>query len=562
MIFEPIKPYVIWILLVIFLGPFALSMWRGTTDIDAQVAMIEAMDQLNQARMVTWEYPETEWGKALQALPQSQNQLTELYAVEPNILGVTFKDDILINDTLSGTQIEMLLDENTQQWICRPGQSAPPRHYLPANCGGNTHNLWRDFPLLIGICLLIIVIRFVVTYFVNDPVLRRLREDATSIKFLPLGSLPKIDSVLKLTRQLTSRLTDAQVKPYAWQQAVRFSGQKIDLRLSILARRFKLESNKKVVTEQVQGVLYHWEFSDDSALVLDRCQVFYPLKHCQGQALVDTLSRLSQTNTILIIIQPDEVDNQSLQDIVSDRKNVFVAPRTEELTAILLEPEPEPVLNRILARQLMLTRISPYQTRGGLTRTSRFFGREQELAKVLDRELSNYLVIGGRQLGKTSLLKELERRYSHRQDIQTYYLSLRDHRLTVRLAMIAEMDPDSSLSEVMSALSQRELGRKVLVMVDEADLFMRFEREHQYPTLQEIRSLSDEGLGYFIFAGFWDIYESAMYDYQSPIRNFGETIRIGALGYSACREMVVQPISQLGLSFASDDLIEDIVRAG
>jgi len=559
-IFKPVKPYLIWILLIILLGPSVLLTLRGTSNLDAQVAIAEAFDQLNHARMYLSEQYmfSGKWPEALDEV-QYNNPVTELYIVKPDVLGLVFKDDLLIRDTLGGTRIEMVFNQNTERWACRPGKPSPPKQFLPINCGGRTQGWWGDLPLLIVICMAIVFGRFFVTHVLNNPGLKQIRKDPAAIKSLPLASLGRLHIILKLTRRLTATLVSAKVNRHVWQQAVRFSQQSPDQQIRILAQRFKADS-QKITGEQAQGVVYNWTIADDSILMLNRCKVFYPAAHCQGQLLWDTLSKLSQGSAGLLVIVLDEAENQSLQDLAGDRKNPIVVPGTEELTTMLLAFEPEPSLNRVLARQLTLARISPYQTRGGLTRASRFFGRERELAKILDRDLNNYLLIGGRQLGKTSLLKELERRYQHQPDIRTYYLSLRDHRLTARLAMVAEMEATSSLSEIMLALSRNQQGQRLLIMVDEADLFMRFERDHDYPTLQEIRSISDEGLGYFIFAGFWDLYESALYDYQSPIRNFGETIRIGALDYNACREMVVRPISLLGLSFVSEELVDEIIR--
>jgi hypothetical protein len=79
-------------------------------------------------------------------------------------------------------------------------------------------------------------------------------------------------------------------------------------------------------------------------------------------------------------------------------------------TEWLIGGEALQVLLRLLAAQLRITRISPYQTRGGVTREGAFFGRAQLLARVINREPANYLVVGGRQLGKSSLLKAVQRR--------------------------------------------------------------------------------------------------------------------------------------------------------
>jgi len=62
-----------------------------------------------------------------------------------------------------------------------------------------------------------------------------------------------------------------------------------------------------------------------------------------------------------------------------------------------------------------------------------------------------------------------------------------------------------------------------------------------------------------ILAGFWSLYRSASFDYQSPLKNFAETISIGALEPDACRDLVTRPMAALNLSYASEALVERIL---
>src|SRR5690606_9277322 len=53
----------------------------------------------------------------------------------------------------------------------------------------------------------------------------------------------------------------------------------------------------------------------------------------------------------------------------------------------------------------------------------------------------------------------------------------------------------------------------------------------------------------------------AVLDYQSPLRNFGEVLTIGALEPQACRDLATQPLKQMRLRFASDEVVERLVVA-
>lgn len=98
-----------------------------------------------------------------------------------------------------------------------------------------------------------------------------------------------------------------------------------------------------------------------------------------------------------------------------------------------------------------------------------------------------------------------------------------------------------------------------MLRLDEADTFVAEDAARGYACLNGFRSLSDEGRCHFILAGFWSLYRSAGFDYQSPIKNFADTIQIGALEPEACRELVTNPMAALGLTYADAGMVERIL---
>ncbi len=568
-------PYLVWTLIVVVLGPPLL--WFVRTNLvfnaesmiktaDATATVYLAFQQLSSARMMIEESAviEQPWPDEIDEWDHQPE--TRLYTRQPDVVGVEFLEHKTVDESLVGTRIEYQRSAQGR-WRCMAGEPPPPQQLLPVNCGGRpadmTHLLDKvkqDRWWLLAFLLTVLVCRYLITQVFYNSALKALKDNPEGLAMQPLGALAKISSGLKLRRQLDSRLRKAGIGQQRWQQAVSFATQSANVQCRTLARRLGATISS-VDQGRAQGKMFSWTFNPDSPVMLNRCRVFIPSPTCREQALRDVLSELANDHEVLIVIQVSDEDNRELQLLANDKVNALIMPDPKELSAILLKTQPEITFIRTLARQLPLSRISPYQTRGGLTRAARFFGRERELTRILHRDLCNTLLIGGRQLGKTSLLKELERRYSQDDTVQTCYLSLRDHRLRPRLAGFAELDSETGLTEVITTLSHRAVGRRLIIMVDEADLFIRHEREHDYPCLNEVRSLSDEGIAHFMFAGFWDLYESAIHDYQSPVRNFGETIHVGALDYAACHDMIVKPTASLGLCFEDNDLVDEIIRS-
>jgi hypothetical protein len=133
--------------------------------------------------------------------------------------------------------------------------------------------------------------------------------------------------------------------------------------------------------------------------------------------------------------------------------------------------------------------------------------------------------------------------------------------LAVVLAAKLSLAPGSGIDAVLQHLHQPHDSGHRLILIDEADLWLEREQADGYPTLHAFRNLSEQGLAYFVFAGFWSLYFAASQDYQSPLKNFGASHVIGALEPAACREMVTKPMAALNIRFEDDALIEQLIAA-
>ena len=175
---------------------------------------------------------------------------------------------------------------------------------------------------------------------------------------------------------------------------------------------------------------------------------------------------------------------------------------------------------------------------------------------------SNYLLIAGRQLGKSSLLKAIERHYQDQPEISCFYYTLANEEITSPLADLLDLPFDSSLSEIISYLKHQinKKQKKYLFLIDEADDFIQYERKNKYKVLKALRTLSEGGNCAFILAGFWYLYDYSVLDYQSPLANFGEILELGCLESKACQQLATEPMATMGIKFAGQDLIELILK--
>ena len=294
---------------------------------------------------------------------------------------------------------------------------------------------------------------------------------------------------------------------------------------------------------------------DDFALNIDQCLLVLVGAGRPGEDVRACLRRQEGVGGLpAVIVAVDAAERRELQQRLGDAAGQTVVVRGGDITRLMLSPDPLKVFAQILAGQMSLARISPYVTRGGIARQSAFFGRTALLAHVLNREPANYLLVGGRQIGKSSFLKALQRGAEARGLAEPVYLSVGDTPVMRALATALAVD-EAAVPERLRD------GTRRLVLLDEADLFVAAEPANDYRTLHLFRNLAEEGHCFFVLAGFWRLFELVSLDYHSPIKNFGETLRLEALEPEACRALIREPMAALNIAYESEALVERIAAA-
>ena len=532
-----------------------------------RIAMIEARNELDGWPEDIHEY----------APPVTRPQL-RVTSPRPNVL----QADIAHNPelgALAGTQVVLELKPGTHVWTCRPGNPPIPQGYLPINClEGSSDDFSPGTPpptanadplgwlrSLILWCAVIFAVGAVV-WVLRHPMIGAGQLRPARLRRTPLARLPQIDRLLRWLRRLEPTLLAADIRLVDWRRAVLCALATGADHAPALARALAERVSARCQPSSdwaLPGQVFEWQFPPDLPVSLDRCLVFVPTPG-MDEAMVLRQLRAAQTGSdVLLILSEHSVDTPRLLLLAhaEDRANLHVMVDSASQTEWLMGGEALQVLLRLLAAQLRITRISPYQTRGGVTREGAFFGRAQLLARVINREPANYLVVGGRQLGKSSLLKAVQRRMQGHPHTVCHYVSLRDHRLAPRMALQFGLAADTPLEAIVDHLQAQYQGKRLVLLIDEADLFFRDESHNGYVQLSTLRALSEEGRCWFMLAGFWDLYATAVLDYQSPLRNFGEVLAIGGLERAACRELATEPLRKLRLGFDNERLVDRLIDA-
>jgi AAA+ ATPase superfamily predicted ATPase len=297
---------------------------------------------------------------------------------------------------------------------------------------------------------------------------------------------------------------------------------------------------------------------DSILLNINECFLVFPPAHQTGKEIYNAFINKTQLH---IIISQGQAQADELAKECKDFKNWLVLPNQKELTRLLLDPAPLDALATIIATQMQIDRISPYKTSAGITNDAVFFGRTHILATIMQRNLSNYILIGARQIGKSSILKKIERKYRNHPVIQCFLIEA-NHMTDIAepIANALQLPPQTSLNDSLAFMHQQAPEYQYLFLIDEADIFVMHEASTGYQTLHQFRNISEQSVCHFIMSGFWGLYKSVAFDYHSPIKNFAETLIIGELEKEACYDLATIPMAKMNIGYESEDIIHEIIE--
>ena len=233
---------------------------------------------------------------------------------------------------------------------------------------------------------------------------------------------------------------------------------------------------------------------------------------------------------------------------------------------------PRDALVREVLVQADLTKASPFRSTGA-TPPEMFFGRQQEAADLMSALASSSVaVIGGRRIGKTSLLHRATSSLKSEGWLPFYadlqeagdWRTFADH---VRVRWDVDVDPEfvpGALFAIVAQLRQRGDG-PLVVILDEVDQLLRWDQDHGASFVPEAffracRALSQEGSAQFVFSGERTIAER-LWDPSSPHWNFCRELPLRQLTRSATVALFEDPLRSLGVTLIDRDIALNLVWA-
>lgn len=214
--------------------------------------------------------------------------------------------------------------------------------------------------------------------------------------------------------------------------------------------------------------------------------------------------------------------------------------------------------------------VQPYSDTPQKTSPEMFFGRSDELRELWDPN-GSCLVYGGRQLGKTALLRQIELRHDRTNQIVEYgddeveeftrqglpgFWRWIGNRAESRGIPIPSKRAAADVQQAIRDWIAGDVTRRLIFLIDEADKFLSSELRSNFRMLLQLRELMrvTDRRCKFIFAGLHDVQRLARTP-NSPLLHFGTPIRVGPLmgkDLFEARNMVEQPMAAAGYAFGSN----------
>jgi WD40 repeat protein len=420
---------------------------------------------------------------------------------------------------------------------------------------------WYLYSVLVALIAVLMGLIYYWRVF-RHPLVLSVSQSPAHLYDIPLEELPQARRWLQRAGRWHTVLNHQQIPLTQWEDSIRFYQQtgaaRAQLLANILGVKYIPLPGETLGLDELP-VFDLQDFGDAFILPIQRCLLVLPPPTWLASQLIAKLRQIppAQQTLVCVIISTDLAQQTQLQKAQQEEGQgamMWVVPSNQELTRLLLvtPAQTRQTFAQLIAAQVKISRISPYQTGGGVRNATMFFGRDTLLADILTREPRNYLLMGARQLGKTSLLQELERRYQRHSQVQCFYLAIGRDDMFQRVAQQLGLPPNTDWPSLLARLANPPAGQRYVLLIDEVDDFIRTEAQRQYTTLHAFRNLSAEGRCHFILAGFWDLYQAVL-DYHSPIKNFGESLRLGALEKEACYELATRPMTALNLRYADEE---------
>ena len=225
---------------------------------------------------------------------------------------------------------------------------------------------------------------------------------------------------------------------------------------------------------------------------------------------------------------------------------------------------------------LPYTYNNPYSIASGKVAEEMFFGRRKEIIELIGRN-GKCLVYGGRQMGKTALLRRVESRVNNKEKKEyAIYIDIKSEDCGSALGVIVKAIRNSGL-EIPDCSSWSELrehivallngkamqkAERIILLLDEADKFLADSEDYNDDPIYQIKQMhADTDFAFkCIFAGLHNVVRfSGRNKNNGDLAHFGVPICVNPLNYNDAVDLIERPLRYLGFSIEDQNILSLIL---
>jgi hypothetical protein len=300
--------------------------------------------------------------------------------------------------------------------------------------------------------------------------------------------------------------------------------------------------------------------------------------------LLDEIGDTNRGDPVLVFWfgRMTEARRRDLARVCRDNRRAFIV--IDEVLLVYLCGFPPPRLPQMFACTLPFTPLQPYTTTASVVPPEIFYGRRGERDAIVD-PFGSCFIYGGRQLGKTALLRDVERNYHDpKTGFVVLWLDLKvegigynrsiDEIWTLLARKFKEeqiipssvsihSSVDTIIGHVENWLNQ-DKSRRILMLLDEADRFLESDGKTdgaEFQHASRIKGLMDRTNRRFkaVFAGLHNVQRTTRQE-NHPLAHYGDdAICVGPLledgEWREARALIEEPLASIGYRFESPDLV-------
>ncbi len=286
------------------------------------------------------------------------------------------------------------------------------------------------------------------------------------------------------------------------------------------------------------------------------------------RALRDLMNVLNMTSYFALIVDlrdwPDQDERQSLKRLVQQAIQDFIVLDGHDLRRLFAARDHARRLVDIILDQVDLSVISPYVTSGPVPENM-FFGREQELKTIIRKVRdTNFAIVGGRKIGKTSVLGRVYRLLQDAPEYKPFYLdcqAVHNHRDFFEAVdalwrtPLPKPTPEGFRRMALDLLGQYP-SQTIVMLFDEIDALIRWDVAQGEQLFRILRALAQENRLRFVFCGEKAL-NAALRNPKLAFFNFCQILPLSYLSLEEARRVVVEPMQELGIALEGDEALAD-----